>query len=192
VGWFQGRTEFGPRALGNRSILACPTFTWMKDFLNLKVKHREPFRPFAACVLLEEASKYFENVSESPFMLKVYYLRQEFREIFPAIRHVDGSCRLQTVTPNQNPELYRLLVEMRRRTGFGVLLNTSMNLAGEPIIDSPDQALNLFDRSGLEALVLGPYIISKHQSRLSVPDVSRSRTVTPLPHRKASDVPFPY
>jgi carbamoyltransferase len=159
VGWFRGRMEFGPRALGNRSILACPTVTNMKDIVNLKVKHREEFRPFAGSVMLGEANEYFEDVQESPFMLKVFYLKKKYRNTFPAISHVDYSCRIQTVTQQQ--DLYELLREVRKRTGYGMVLNTSMNLAGEPIVNTPKEAVDILSRSNLDVMILENYIIRK-------------------------------
>jgi len=159
VGWFRGRMEFGPRALGNRSILASPTIARMKDVVNSKVKHREGFRPFAGSVMLEEAHKYFGGVQESPFMLKVFYFKNIYKNTFPAISHCDYSCRIQTVTQQQ--DLYKLLKEIKRRTGYGMVLNTSMNLAGEPIVNMPSEAIEVLNNSELDVLVLGNYIIRK-------------------------------
>jgi len=159
VGWFRGRMEFGPRALGNRSILACPTVAKMKDVINLKVKHREEFRPFAGSVMLDEANEYFEDVQESPFMLKVFYFKKKYRNTFPAISHVDYSCRIQTVTQKQ--DLYKLLKEVRKRTGYGMVLNTSMNLAGEPIVNTPKEAVDVLSKSNLDVMILENYIIRK-------------------------------
>ena len=161
VGWFRGRMEFGPRALGNRTILACPTEARMKDIVNLKVKHREGFRPFAGSVMLEEAHEYFEDVQESPFMLKVFYFRKKYRDVFPAISHIDFSCRIQTVTQQQNPDLYKLLKEVRKRTGYGVVLNTSMNVAGEPIVNTASEAIELISKTDLDIMILKNYVIRK-------------------------------
>ncbi|MCX7429011.1 MAG: hypothetical protein NTW96_25715 [Planctomycetia bacterium] len=163
VAWYQGRMEFGPRALGNRSILADPTSPTIKDQLNLKVKHREPFRPFAGTVILEEAPEYFEHVVEAPFMLKVFFLKEKYWPIFPALRHVDNSCRIQTLREEQNPVLYRLLLALRKRNGYGMVLNTSMNVAGEPIINTPDEALVLIEKTDVDVLVVGDYIIRKDE-----------------------------
>ncbi len=168
VGWFRGRMEFGPRALGNRSILACPAHSRIKDILNLKVKHREPFRPFAASVLDERASEYFQQVQESPFMLKVFYFKDRYRSTFPAITHVNGSCRLQTVTFRQNPDLYRLLVEIEKLTGHALVLNTSLNVAGQPIVYTPEEALQLLQGTNLDFMVLGDYIVSKQDLNFQV------------------------
>lgn len=161
LGWYNGRMEFGPRALGNRSILADPKFEWMKDLVNSKVKHREYFRPFAAAVLLEEADNYFEDLSESPFMLKVFKMKKEYKEIFPAICHVDGTCRVQTVSKENNPVFYNLLINIKRKSGYGIILNTSMNDVGEPIINTPSEALNLFKSTNLDVMVVGDYILKK-------------------------------
>jgi carbamoyltransferase len=157
VGWFQGKMEFGPRALGHRSILANPTLPWMEDTLNLKVKHRENFRPFAASVLLEESHRFFEEALESPFMLKVFRFRNEYRHTFPAVTHVDYSCRLQTVTQAQNEGLYRLLCEINKLTGYGIVLNTSLNVSGDPIVHTPKEALQVLQTSHLDFLVMGNY-----------------------------------
>jgi carbamoyltransferase len=159
VGWFRGRMEFGPRALGNRSILASATVARMKEVVNSKVKHREEFRPFAGSVMLEEAHDYFEHVRESPFMLKVFHFRNMHKNTFPAINHCDNSCRIQTVTEKQ--DLYRLLKEMKKRTGHGMVLNTSMNVAGEPIVNTPGEAIEVLRNSELDILVLGDYIVRK-------------------------------
>jgi len=153
--------EFGPRALGNRTILACPTEARMKDIVNLKVKHREGFRPFAGSVMLEEAHEYFEDVQESPFMLKVFYFRKKYRDVFPAISHIDFSCSIQTVTQQQNPDLYKLLKEVRKRTGYGVVLNTSMNVAGEPIVNTASEAIELISKTDLDIMILKNYVIRK-------------------------------
>lgn len=165
VGWYRGRMEFGPRALGNRSILASPGHVRTKDFVNSKVKHREPFRPFAGSVILEEADDYFEGMRESPFMLKVYRFRPGCASLFPAIRHVDSTCRVQTVTREQNAALHRLLTEIRGRTGHALLLNTSLNVAGEPIVNTPHEAVELMRTTELDALAVGDYLVRKeHQS----------------------------
>lgn len=164
VGWFRGRMEFGPRTLGNRSILACPTNERIKDIVNLKVKHRENFRPFAGSVILEEAHKYFDYLQESPFMLKVFYFKNKYRGIFPAISHIDSSCRIQTVTKQQNADLYRLLEEIKNRTGYGMVLNTSMNVSGEPIVNTPNEAIDLIKKTDLDIMILENYIIRKEDT----------------------------
>lgn len=165
VGWFRGRMEFGPRALGNRSILACPTDARMKDIVSLKVKRREAFRPFAGSVILEDAHEYFEDVQESRFMLKVFYFRNEYRCTFPAISHIDSSCRIQTVSRHQHPDLYRLLKEIKRRIGFGIVLNTSMNTPGEPIVNTPSEAIELVARTQLDTMILEDYVVRKEDVR---------------------------
>jgi carbamoyltransferase len=154
VGWFQGRMEFGPRALGNRSILADPRLPEMKDILNQRVKHREPFRPFAPSVLEEATSEWFEDDYPSPFMLLAYGVRRERRAEIPAPTHVDGSGRLQTVRREQNPRFYDLIKAFGDRTGVPVLLNTSFN-EGEPICCTPEEAVDTFTRTRMDVLVLG-------------------------------------
>jgi carbamoyltransferase len=161
VGWFQGRMEFGPRALGNRSILANPMLAEMKDVLNARVKHREAFRPFAPSTPAEARSEFFELDVEDPFMLKVCYVRPDKRALLPAITHVDGSARLQTVRRETNPLYHALLVELGRRTGVPVVLNTSFNIMGQPIIESPVEAIRCFFSTGIDELVLGNYVLRK-------------------------------
>ncbi len=153
-GWFQGRSEFGPRALGNRSILADPRKAEMKDKLNKRVKHRQAFRPFAPIVLAERANEIFEGDEESPFMLLAKRVRPEWRDRIPAIVHVDGTARVQTVRQDHNERLYRLLKEFDAITGVPVLLNTSFNVKGEPIVETPDDAVKCFldDRHRLSRL----------------------------------------
>jgi carbamoyltransferase len=161
VGWLQGRMEFGPRSLGNRSILANPMLPDMKLVLNARVKHREAFRPFAPSCPEERAADFFENRGPTPFMLEVCAVRSEARDKLPAITHVDGSARLQTVAARVNPRFHRLLTEFGRLTGVPVLLNTSFNIMGEPIIESPVQAIRCFFSTGLDELVLGNYLVRK-------------------------------
>ncbi|MCB2205087.1 hypothetical protein KQI65_10085 [bacterium] len=161
VARFDGRMEFGPRALGNRSILASPLHPSMKDILNRKVKHREPFRPFAAALLAEDVDEYFENGGISPFMLKVFYFKPQYRKVFPAVCHVDGSCRLQTVTRDDNPSLHALLMRLKTMTGHGMVLNTSLNVAGEPIVRTPQEALHLFRKTEVDSMALGPFYLRK-------------------------------
>jgi carbamoyltransferase len=160
-GWFQGRSEFGPRALGNRSILADPRAPAMKDKLNKRVKHRQAFRPFAPVVLAERAAEIFEGDEESPFMLLAKYVRPEWKEKVPAIVHVDGTARVQTVRENQNARLYRLLREFDAITGVPVLLNTSFNVKGEPIVETPGDAVECFLTTGIDYLSLHDTLISK-------------------------------
>ncbi len=161
VGWVQGRSEIGPRALGNRSILADPRDPAMKDRVNARVKHRQGFRPFAPVVLREKAREYFEGDLESPFMLLVKRVRPEARDRIPAIVHVDGTARVQTLTEEQNPRLHALLRAFEERTGVAVLLNTSFNLRGEPIVEHPIDAVDCFLGTQLDALVIHDWILEK-------------------------------
>jgi carbamoyltransferase len=159
--WFQGRSEFGPRALGNRSILADPRHAGTKDKLNKRVKHRQAFRPFAPVVLAERAREIFEGDEESPFMLLVKRVRLQWRDKIPAIVHVDGTARVQTVRQDQNERLYRLLKEFDAITGVPVLLNTSLNVKGEPIVETPVDALACFLSTGIDYLALHDMLIAK-------------------------------
>lgn len=161
IGWFQGAMEIGPRALGNRSILADPSRAGMKDKVNAEVKHREAYRPFAPSVTVEAAQDYFESDVESPFMLKVCPVRPEKREIIAAVTHVDGSARMQTVRKETNPLYHALLSEVGKLTGVPVLLNTSFNVMGEPIVESPYDAIRCFYSTGLDKLIMGDYVIGK-------------------------------
>lgn len=163
VGWFQGRMEIGPRALGNRSILANPTLSDMKDRVNAEVKHREAFRPFAPSVQVEATDRYFDVIGESPFMLKVCPVKPEMREVLPAITHVDGTARLHTVRRETNPLYYDLIGKFGELTGTPVVLNTSFNVMGEPIVESPEQAMRCFFTTGIDALAMGSYLITKDQ-----------------------------
>jgi carbamoyltransferase len=160
VGWFQGRMEWGPRALGNRSILAHPGFPDMKDTLNARVKHREAFRPFAPSVLRERQSEVFEQDHPSPFMLHVYTIRPEWRERLSAVTHVDGTGRLQTVARDENPLYYDLISAFERRSGIPVLLNTSFN-ENEPVVCQPSEAIECFLRTRMDVLVIGSFYCSK-------------------------------
>jgi carbamoyltransferase len=160
VGWFQGRMEWGPRALGQRSILADPRRAEMKDVLNARVKRREPFRPFAPSILLEAVGEYFEQDYPDPFMLKVYQVRAEKRPLIPAVTHVDGSGRLQTVDRRAAPRYWRLIKEFERLTGVPVVLNTSFN-ENEPLVCRPEEAIECFQRTRMEALCLGDYLVQK-------------------------------
>jgi carbamoyltransferase len=154
VGWYQGRMEFGPRALGNRSILADPRRAEMKDVLNARIKHREPFRPFAPSILEEATGRYFMQDYPSPFMLLTYQVRPEKMNEIPAPTHVDGTGRLQTVRQDQNPAYYGLIKAFETRTGVPVLLNTSFN-ENEPICRTPEEAVDTFRRTKMDVLVLG-------------------------------------
>lgn len=161
VGWFQGRMEFGPRALGNRSILADPTRSDMKDIINMRIKHRETFRPFAPAVLEEKASEYFDmDSASSPFMLKVFTVKQTQRAVLPAITHVDGTARVQTVARESNPLFWKLINEFGKLTGVPVLLNTSFN-EHEPIVCTPAEALDCYLKTKMDALVMGHYYIER-------------------------------
>jgi len=161
LGWFQGRMEIGPRALGNRSILANPTLPGMKDKINAEVKHREAFRPFAPSCPIEDTPRFFEQNVADPFMLKVCDVRAEKRAVIPAVTHVDGTARLQTVHRETNPRYYKLLKEFEKLSGVPVLLNTSFNVMGEPIVESPVDAIRCFYTTGLDYLFLGNYLLSK-------------------------------
>ncbi len=161
VGWYQGRMEFGPRALGSRSILADPTRPEMKDLLNKYVKHREEFRPFAPSVLQEHAGEYFTGCSDSPFMLFVYPVRPEKQALVPAITHIDGTARVQTVAREANPKYYDLIEAFARRRGVPMVLNTSFNVMGEPIVNTPADAVRCFYSTGMDALVLGDCVLVK-------------------------------
>jgi carbamoyltransferase len=158
VGWFQGRFEMGPRALGNRSILADPRRPEMRDVLNAKVKQREPFRPFAPAVLLERAAELFEIGQPDPFMTLAPRVRPEARDRIPAAVHVDGTARIQTVERGSNPRYYGLIEAFGRLTGVPVLLNTSFNRS-EPIVASPRDAVACYLESGMDVLVLGNYYV---------------------------------
>ena len=162
-GWFQGRSEFGPRALGGRSILGDPRKPEMKDKLNKRVKHRQAFRPFAPIVLAERAAEIFEGDEESPYMLVAKRVRPEWRDKIPAVVHVDGTARVQTIRPDQNERLYRLLKEFDAITGVPVLINTSFNVKGEPIVETPEDALACFLSTGIDYLALHDMLISKHR-----------------------------
>lgn len=161
LGWFQGKMEFGPRALGNRSILANPTLPDMKAVLNARVKHREPYRPFAPSVTAAKKSEYFETSVDAPFMLKVCDVRPAYRDKLPAITHVDGSARIQTIHEDTNPRYHRLAAELGKRNGIEVVLNTSFNVMGQPIVETPRQAVECFLGTGIDALVLGDYLVVK-------------------------------
>jgi len=164
LGWLQGRMEIGPRALGNRSILANPAFPDMKDKINAEVKHREAYRPFAPSAPVESKDRFFDIKGESPFMLKVCDVLPEMKNKIPAITHVDGSARLHTVDAQINPLFHDLLTKFGRITDIPVLLNTSFNIQGEPIIESPLQAIRCFYSTGLDHLVMGSYLVSKRPS----------------------------
>ncbi|HBE43950.1 MAG TPA: carbamoyl transferase [Deltaproteobacteria bacterium] len=190
LGWFQGGSEIGPRALGHRSILCDARKPEMKDILNAKVKHREAFRPFAPSVLLELAPQYFDLNCESPYMLLVAEVRRDKRSIVPAITHVDGTARVQTVTKEDNGKFYDLIQEFYKITGVPLVLNTSFNIAGEPIVETPEDALKCFmstemdyliiedffiDAKGPKKLVTGPVV---DENRLKAVDIRGGRGLT--------------
>ena len=179
IGWFQGRMEFGPRALGNRSIIANPLLPNTLSDLNLKVKKRESFRPFAPIMLKEEFEKLFGQKHDSFYMLFVHKILPEYRienipieddlfktinqvrSVLPAITHVDYSARIQTVTATSNELMYQLLAEFKKRTGFGVLVNTSFNIKDEPIVCTPEDAINCFLNTNIDALIIEKFLITK-------------------------------
>jgi carbamoyltransferase len=165
IGWFQGRMEWGPRALGNRSILADPREGGMKDVINARVKHRESFRPFAPSVLKEDAARFFEGADESPFMLMAFRVKPDRAHLIPAIVHVDGTARVQTVDFATNPMYWGLINEFKKLTGVPVLLNTSFNVRGQPIVCTPDEAIACFASTDLDYLAIGDYLVSKSGSR---------------------------
>lgn len=160
VGWFSGRAEFGPRALGGRSILADPRNPKAKDLLNLKIKRRESFRPFAPSILKDYTAEFFEKVEDVPFMEKVFPIKPEKRPLIPAVTHVDGTGRLQTVTEAVSPRYYRLIDRFRQQTGVPILLNTSFN-ENEPIVNTPAEALDCYLRTQMDMLVLENCVISR-------------------------------
>jgi carbamoyltransferase len=166
VGFFQGRFEWGPRALGNRSILADPRNHKMKDIVNIKIKFREPFRPFAPSVLAEKTEEYFELPNAvihypSRFMLYVVKVKEDKKKLIPAVTHVDGTARLQVVFKETNPRYYHLIEKFEEKTNVPVLLNTSFNLKGEPIVNSPEDAFNTFVKSEMDILVLENFLVKK-------------------------------
>ena len=160
IGWFNGRAEFGPRALGARSILADPRRADAKELLNSKIKRRESFRPFAPSILKEYVAEYFEVTDTVPFMEKVFPIRQEKRALIPAVTHADGTGRLQSVDAETSPRYYRLIEAFRKKTGVPILLNTSFN-ENEPIVNSPEQALDCFLRTSMDMLVLENCVITR-------------------------------
>ena len=162
VGWFQGKTEFGPRALGNRSIIVDPRQKEMKDILNARIKRREWFRPFAPSILEEKTSEWFEHAEPVPFMEKVYKMNEQKRPLVPAVCHVDGTGRLQTVSKSSNPRYYNLIEQFEKLSGVPILLNTSFN-DNEPIVNTPNDALQCFLKTKMDVLVMEDFIISKNE-----------------------------
>jgi carbamoyltransferase len=161
IGWMSGGSEVGPRALGHRSILADPRHPAMKDFLNVQVKHREPFRPYAPSVLAEHTDDWFEQAGESPFMLFVPSVRADRRAAVPGITHVDGTARIQTVGAETDPVYHRLISAFHELTGVPLVLNTSFNDNGEPIVETPENALCTFLRTKIDYLYLDGWLVSK-------------------------------
>jgi carbamoyltransferase len=169
VGWFQGRFEWGPRALGNRSILADPRNPAMKDIVNAKIKFREPYRPFAPSVLAEQAENYFELPDADKhfparYMLYVVPVKPRQKNVIPAVTHVDGTARVQIVYSAESPRYYRLIERFWQASGVPVVLNTSFNLQGEPIVNSPADAYNTFSKSEMDMLVLENFLVEKAQA----------------------------
>ena len=184
VGWFQGRMEWGPRALGNRSILADPRRADMKDILNSKIKRRESFRPFAPSILRESVAEWFEQDDDVPFMMEVFQLRPKHRELVPAVTHVDGSGRLQTVHSDTNPRYHRLIERFRDITDVPMVLNTSFN-ENEPVVCFPEEALDCFLRTQMDILVLGDFFLERN-----IPPQSEMRAATTqAPGRDGSPQP---
>jgi carbamoyltransferase len=160
VGWFQGRMEWGPRALGNRSILCDPRRGDMKEILNLKIKRRESFRPFAPSILREAVGEWFEQEDDVPFMMEVFPIRPEKRPLIPAVTHVDGSGRLQTVHRETNPLYHQLISDFRSLTSVPLVLNTSFN-ENEPVVCRPEEALDCFLRTKMDLLVMGAFFLRR-------------------------------
>ena len=173
VGWFQGRMEWGPRALGNRSILCDPRSADMKTILNAKIKRRELFRPFAPSVLEEAVSDWFEENDAVPFMMQVFQIREEKRRFIPAVTHVDGSCRLQTVSRRTNPRYHRLIETFHGLTGVPMVLNTSFN-ENEPVVCAPKEALDCFLRTRMDMLVMGSTVLIRTNEEKCVPSSKSS------------------
>jgi carbamoyltransferase len=164
VGWFQGRMEWGPRALGNRSIVCDPRRADMKEILNRKIKRRESFRPFAPSILRQAVPEWFETDDDVPFMMQVYKIRPEKRPAVPAVTHVDGTGRLQTVTKSTNPRYFALIEAFERITGVPMVLNTSFN-ENEPVVCRPEEALDCFLRTKMDALVMGSYMVVRPDTK---------------------------
>ena len=161
IGWFQGELEFGDRALGNRSILADPRRVDIKDKINKKIKYREQFRPFAPAILEEKVSEFFEKEEKSVFMERALKIKKNKRSKIPSVTHIDGTGRLQTVNKKTNQKFYNLINEFYKMTNIPILLNTSFNIQGEPVVCSIEDALKNFYLSGLDELYIGNYLIKK-------------------------------
>jgi carbamoyltransferase len=160
IGWFQGRAEFGPRSLGNRSIICDPTRDDAKELINAKIKRREPFRPFAPSILKDHVAEYFEKSDDVPFMEKVLQIKKDKRGLLSAVTHVDGSGRLQTVDKNVNPKYYELIESFYKKSGVPILLNTSFN-ENEPIVNTPAEAYSCFSRTSMDMIVMGNIVIER-------------------------------
>jgi carbamoyltransferase len=165
VGWFQGRMELGPRALGNRSILASPVYPNMKHILNTKIKRRESFRPFAPSVLSEKCQDWFELNHPSPYMQFVCSVHEAVREKIPSVTHSDGSARVQTVTQGQAPRYWSLINTFEKETGIPIVINTSFNVRGEPIVCRPEEAIRCFETTEMDLLVLENTLVRKRRAR---------------------------
>jgi carbamoyltransferase len=161
IGWFQGRMEYGPRALGCRSILANPCDPNMKDTLNARVKFREEFRPFAPAVLEEKVSDYFEIDRPAPFMLLVPQVKPGKGDVIPSVTHVDYSARVQTVSEKVNPRFYNLIAAFEKVSGVPVIINTSFNVRGEPIVCTPQEAYNCFAHTDIDFLIMNDFLVEK-------------------------------
>lgn len=170
IGWFQGVMEIGPRALGSRSILANPAFPDMKDKINSEVKFREAYRPFAPSAIVEAKDLFFDLEVEAPFMLKVCNVLKDQQRIIPAVTHVDGSARLQTVRKELHPRYYEVIKKLGDKTGVPIVLNTSFNIQGEPVVESPKDAIRCFFSTGLDALVIGNFILKKKTAAIKGED----------------------
>jgi carbamoyltransferase len=168
IAWFQNRSEFGPRALGSRSILMSPTRKENKDILNSRVKHREYWRPFAGIILEEHLNEYFYEDYKSPYMLYSLTVKEDKAHIIPAITHVDYTCRIQTVNKSLHPQTTLLLQKLKEKTGIPVVLNTSFNDNGEPIVESPKHAVESFLNLDIDYLVIGNYIVQKQKIKKSL------------------------
>lgn len=162
VGWFQGKSEFGPRALGNRSIVVDPRREDAKELLNVKIKKREKFRPFAPSVLEEYTNDYFEGADYVPFMEKIYPIKKDKQKVIPTVTHVDGTGRLQSVRKSINSRYYNLIDTFRKKTGVPILLNTSFN-ENEPIVNTPQEAFDCFKRTQMDLLVLENFLVDRTQ-----------------------------
>jgi predicted NodU family carbamoyl transferase len=178
VGWFQGGSEFGPRSLGHRSILADPKNKLSRDFINSNIKFREDFRPFAPSVLKEDAETYFDMINQdSPYMIKVFDIKEEYKTELDCIIHKNNTCRVQTVTKDWNPKFHDLLEKFKSITGSSVLLNTSFNRRGMPIVETPQEAIDLFLKCSLDYLIIDNYLIGKKENNIKYESVKEINVV---------------